>query len=135
MTTQFTDVQSIQLGPEKAQVHTGLFINGQYVASQSGKSFPTVNPATGDVIIEVQEADKADIDIAVKAAKVASVGWAKVAGSERGKLLWKLADLIERDRDFLAALEALDNGKKVHVAKAGGEFLGGLGYSRLVQSF
>lgn len=85
----------------------------------SGKTFPTVNPATGEVIVEVAEADKADVDIAVKAALVAQDKWAKVSGSERGKLLWKLADLIERDREFFGALEALDNGKKAHVAKAG----------------
>ncbi|KAI9032380.1 aldehyde dehydrogenase domain-containing protein [Hyaloraphidium curvatum] len=120
----FQDVQEIQLGPTKAKIHTGLFINNEFVASQSGKTFPSINPATGDVIVEVQEADKADVDIAVRAAQAAAEGWQKVPGAERGKLLWKLADLVERDREFLATLEALDNGKKVHVAKAGD--LGGI---------
>ncbi len=80
----------------------------------SGKTFPTINPATGEKICDVQEGDKADVDKAVRAAceafKLGSP-WRTMAASERGRLLYKLAELIERDRDYLARLETLDNGK------------------------
>lgn len=90
-----------------------LLINGEWVASASGKTFPTYNPATGDVICQVAEADKADVDIAVKAAHKALEGkaWARMAPAQRGRLLYKLADLIESNVKELAALETLDNGK------------------------
>eukprot|EP00794_Sanderia_malayensis_P009841 gene9841-10851_t len=74
----------------------------------------TLNPATGDKIVDVQEGDKADVDIAVKAATEAfKLGspWRRMDASDRGILLNRLADLIERDRDYLAQLETLDNGK------------------------
>ena len=80
----------------------------------SGKTFPTINPSTGEKICDVQEGDKADVDKAVKAAREAfKLGspWRTMDASERGKLLYKLADLIERDGDYLARLETLDNGK------------------------
>src|SRR5947209_4943993 len=90
-----------------------LFIGGKWVDSVSGKTFPTVNPATGQTICQVAEADKADVDLAVKAARHAfeSGPWSKMNASERGRLLNKLADLIESHKEELAALESLDNGK------------------------
>jgi len=95
-------------------LETRLFINNEFVNSVSGKTFPTINPATEEIICGVQEADAADVDLAVKAAidafKLGSP-WRSMAASERGKLLWKLADLIERDAKYLEELEALDNGK------------------------
>jgi len=94
--------------------YTQIFINNEFVNSVSGKVFPTINPSTGEKIVDVQEGDKADIDKAVAAAKVAfkrgSV-WRNLDASERGLLLLKLADLLERDRVKLASLETLDNGK------------------------
>jgi len=93
---------------------TQLFINNEFVNSESGKTFPTSNPATGEVITQVQEADKADVDKAVSAAREAfKLGspWRTMDASARGHLLYKLADLIERDRQYLASLETLDNGK------------------------
>lgn len=93
---------------------TQIFINNEFVASESGKTFPTINPATGQVICQVEEGDKADVDKAVAAAKEAfklNSPWRTMDASERGRLLNKLADLIERDRVYLASLEALDNGK------------------------
>jgi len=91
-----------------------IFINNEFVNSTSGKTFPTVNPATGEKIVDVQEGDKADIDIAVAAAKAAfkrgSV-WRTTDASERGRLLNKLADLVDRDSIKLSTLETLDNGK------------------------
>jgi len=91
-----------------------VFINNKFVDSVSGKAFPTINPATGEKICHVAEGDKADVDVAVKAAKEAfKLGspWRTMDASERGRLLNKLADLIERDRAYLASLETLDNGK------------------------
>src|SRR5207344_3291134 len=90
-----------------------MFIGGKWVDSVSGKTFATVNPATGETICQVAEGDKADIDLAVKAARKAfeSGPWPKMNASERGRLLNKLADLIEKNAEELAALESLDNGK------------------------
>jgi len=91
-----------------------LFINNEWVDAESGKTFQTKNPATGEVIAEVQEADKADVDKAVQAARCAfELGspWRTMDASRRGELLNKLADLLERDREYLASLESLDNGK------------------------
>ena len=97
-----------------------LLINGKWQASQSGKTFDTFNPATGEVLAKVAEGDKTDIDLAVKAARKAfeSGPWSKMTASERSKLLWKLGDLIDANTDELAQLEALDNGKPFAVAKA-----------------
>ncbi len=90
-----------------------LFIGGKWQDSVSNKTFATVNPATGEVICQVAEGDKADIDLAVKAARKAFEDgpWPRMAAAERGRLMNKLADLIEKNQEELAALEALDNGK------------------------
>ncbi len=90
-----------------------LLIGGKWLDSVSGKTFPTINPAIGETICQVAEGDKADVDLAVKAARKAfeSGPWSKMSGAERGRLMNKLADLIEQNTDELAALESLDNGK------------------------
>ncbi len=90
-----------------------MFIGGKWVESVSGKTFPTINPCTGAPICQVAEADKADVDLAVKAARMAFEDgpWSKMDASERGRLIHKFADLIEKHKEELAALEALDNGK------------------------
>lgn len=80
----------------------------------SGKTFTTVNPTTEETLAYVQEADEGDVDLAVKAATDAfrpSSQWRRMNASERGHLLQKLADLMERDKDYLARLEVYDNGK------------------------
>src|SRR5581483_5083280 len=84
-----------------------MFIGGKWVDSQSGKTFPTVNPATGETICQVAEGDKADIDLAVQAARKAFEHgpWPKMSASDRGRLLNRLADLIEENQEELAALE------------------------------
>jgi len=100
---------------------TKLFINGQWVESVSGKRFSTINPATGEPICDVAEADAADVNLAVKAARAAfhsKAPWRRMSASERGKLLNKLADLMEANADDLARLESLDNGKPYTIAKA-----------------
>jgi aldehyde dehydrogenase (NAD+) len=100
---------------------TECFIGGQWTPAASGKTFETVNPATEEVIAQVAEGDAADIDRAVKAARKAfeSGPWAKMDARDRGRLLYKLADLIEEDQEELAALEVLDNGKPISEARAG----------------
>ncbi|RZC35455.1 retinal dehydrogenase 1, partial [Asbolus verrucosus] len=91
-----------------------LFINNEFVDSVSGKTFPTLNPTNGQKIVDVAEGDKDDVDKAVAAAKAAfsrNSEWRKIDASARGKLINKLADLIQRDSQVLAELETLDNGK------------------------
>src|SRR5713226_7019409 len=91
-----------------------LFIGGQWVDAESGKTFTTPNPATGETLAEVAEADKADIDKAVKAARGAFEGkWSKLSARERGRLLYKLSQLLEQHSSELAALETADNGKPI----------------------
>src|SRR5438477_8249194 len=96
---------------------TKMLIDGQWVASTSGRTFETINPATGDVIAHVAEGEAPDIDRAVKAARRAfdkgQGGWRKMNARERGRLLYTLADLIENNFDELAQLETLDNGKPI----------------------
>lgn len=97
-----------------------LLIGNRWLASQSGKTFATVNPSTGEEICQVAEADAADVDLAVEAAREAFEHgpWRKMKASERGRLLYRLAELIESNGDALARLEAMDNGKPVSVARA-----------------
>lgn len=99
---------------------TQLLIDGKFVNSTSGKTFDTFNPATEEKITSVQEADRADVDKAVKAARKAfdQGPWRRMAASERGRIMYKYADLIEKNFDELCALEALDNGKPFTMAKA-----------------
>src|SRR5207248_11412711 len=106
--------------PPKVKEQQPMFVGGKWVDSQSGKTFPTVNPATGETICHVAEGDKADIDLAVKAARKAFEDgpWPRMNASERGRLLNRLADLIEQNREELAALESLDNGKPYRDATA-----------------
>src|SRR3984893_13610188 len=97
-----------------------LLINNERVDSVSGKTFATINPATAEEICQVAEADSADVDKAVHAARVAfeTGPWRQATASQRGLLLHRLADLIGKHADELAQLEALDNGKPYSVASA-----------------
>src|SRR5450432_1521308 len=97
-----------------------MLINGQWVEAASGKTFPTYNPATGEVLARVAEGDREDIDRAVKAARTAfeTGPWSKMSPSERGRLIWKLGDLLEQNLEEFAELEMLDNGKPLKVARA-----------------
>ncbi|MSR66940.1 MAG: aldehyde dehydrogenase family protein, partial [Pedosphaera sp.] len=89
-----------------------MLINGHWVSAVSGKTFPTYNPATEEIICQIPEGDRPDIDAAVRAARYAfeSGPWRRMTPSERGKLLWKLADLLEKHTEEFARLESLDNG-------------------------
>jgi aldehyde dehydrogenase (NAD+) len=99
---------------------TQCFIGGKWVPSASGKTFETIHPATEEVICEVAEGDKEDVDAAVDAAREAfdHGPWSKMDARDRGELIRKLAELIEEEADELAALETLDNGKPISDSRA-----------------
>ncbi|HET7152162.1 MAG TPA: aldehyde dehydrogenase family protein, partial [Candidatus Kapabacteria bacterium] len=92
-----------------------LFISGEFVDAASGKTFPTINPATGQVIVQIAEADAPDVDRAVDAARKAfeSKEWSQMTPSKRGRLLWKLGELIMKNLQEFAELETMDTGKPI----------------------
>lgn len=114
-----TATQARKVAPPKVKDQP-MLIGGKWVDSVSGKTFETVNPANGEVICRVAEGDKADIDLAVKAARKAFEHgpWPKMSAADRGQLMNKLADAIEQNADELAKLESLDNGKPYTIAAA-----------------
>src|SRR5246127_77560 len=104
------------LAATKAKIEPGqLLIDGQWV--DGAKRFDTINPATGEVLTQIAEGSAADVDRAVDAARRAledrNGPWRKMSASERGRLIWKLADLLEKNIDEFAELETLDNGKPI----------------------
>jgi aldehyde dehydrogenase (NAD+) len=114
---------SVMSSPAENQVRisaTKLLINNRWVPAESGKTFATINPSTGEEICQIAEADAADVEKAVKAARHAFEHgpWRKMPASERGRLINRLADLIETHADELARLESVDNGKPFTIAKA-----------------
>ncbi|KAK9807805.1 hypothetical protein WJX72_009910 [[Myrmecia] bisecta] len=96
-----------------------LLINGKFIDSLGGQTFTTEDPRTGEPICEVAECTAEDVDAAVDAARKAfdHGPWPRIPGRERGRILYKLADLLERDLEALAQLESLDNGKPVHFSR------------------
>lgn len=90
-----------------------LFIGGKWIESVSGATIPVINPYNGRKLCDIAAAEAADVDLAVKAAQAAFPGWAKLAASERGRLLLKLADRIEEEGEALARLEAMDTGHPI----------------------
>src|ERR1700761_1128527 len=96
-----------------------MLIDGRFVPAASGKTFAVHNPATGDVQAQVPEAEAEDVNRAVLAARRAfdEGPWSKLSSSERGRLLWKVADLLEANLEEFAELESLDNGKPLSVAR------------------
>ncbi|RFU73186.1 aldehyde dehydrogenase [Trichoderma arundinaceum] len=103
-------------GPYKQPI--GLFINNEWVEGVDKKKFEVINPATEEVITSVCEATEKDVDVAVAAARKAfNTTWRAVTPGERGRLLLKLADLTEKNLELLAAVESLDNGKSISLAK------------------
>ena len=96
-----------------------MLIDGKWVTSASGKTFPVYDPVTGDVLVQVAEGDKEDIERAVASARKAfeSGPWRDMTPSERGRLVWKIGDLILENVDELAELESIDNGKPKGVAQ------------------
>jgi phenylacetaldehyde dehydrogenase len=104
----------------RLNVPTQLFIGGKWVNALSGETFETLNPATGERLAEVASAGKEDVDRAVLAARKAfEFGpWSTMTPSLRGRLIWRIGDLILEHADELARLETLDNGKPLSVALA-----------------
>lgn len=99
---------------------TKIFINNEWHDSVSGKTFATINPETEQKICDVQEGDKADVDKAVDAACNAfkfDSTWRQMDASKRGLLLYRLADLLQRDMDYLSKLETMDSGKPISITK------------------
>ncbi len=97
-----------------------MFIDGKWVEAASGKTFETINPSTGEVLASVAEGDKEDIDRAVDAARRAFNGpWSKFKPYDRQNLLLKLADLVEKHFEELAALDTLDMGAPITRTKGG----------------
>jgi phenylacetaldehyde dehydrogenase len=96
-----------------------MLINGKWVDSASGKTFPTYDPSTGEVLAQIAEGDREDINRAVRAARDAfdRGPWPRLTASERGRMIWKLGDLIEQHLEEFAELETLDNGKPLKVAR------------------
>jgi len=97
-----------------------LWINGKWKTARLGETFEVYNPATGEIIAHCASGDKSDIDAAVQAARHAfeTGPWSRMTASDRGRLIWKLADLLEAHADEFAELETLDNGKPLAVARA-----------------
>ena len=110
---------STTIAPPKVR-QTKMLIGGQWRESQGGKSFATINPVNETVIAQVPDGNAADVDAAVKAARTAfeSGPWHTMDARDRGRLMNKLADLMESNLDELAGLETLDNGKPISDSKA-----------------
>ncbi len=96
----------------------GLFINGKFVEGSSGKKFATINPATGEKLADITEANKVDVDNAVSAARVAYTKyWSKLSGAERGKYIFRIARMIQEKARELAIIESLDGGKPIRESR------------------
>ena len=96
-----------------------MLIDGKWVEAKSGKTFEVEDPATQEIIAHVPAGDKADINLAVKAARKAleTGPWSRISPADRAKLIWRLGDLLEKHADEFAEIEALDNGKPVTNAR------------------
>ncbi|CCK72786.1 aldehyde dehydrogenase (NAD(P)(+)) ALD5 KNAG_0L01660 [Huiozyma naganishii CBS 8797] len=96
---------------------TGLFINGQFVPSQTGKTFEVIDPSTEKKIVDVSKAGVEDVDTAVKHAKAAFEKWSQEDPETRARALFKLADLVEENAELLSEIETMDNGKSLMCAR------------------
>src|SRR5438067_4195656 len=96
-----------------------LLIGGEWRDALSGETFPTVNPATGQVLTQIAKAGAEDVDLAVRAARRAfeEGPWPKMTAGERGRLIWKLGELIAQRTPEIAELETLDVGKPITESK------------------
>ncbi|CAK7202674.1 hypothetical protein SEUCBS139899_005400 [Sporothrix eucalyptigena] len=105
--------KTLKIGGREMSVPTGLFIGNEFRPAIAGNTFSVENPATGEEIVQVAEAREEDVDVAVKEARRAfeDKAWADVDPVQRGELLLRLAQLMERDKEDLIALEMLDTGK------------------------
>lgn len=95
----------------------GIFYDNKFHASKAGKTFATLNPATGKDIAQVQESEAVDIDAAVASAKLCfETLMEDISPAERGQMLWKFADAVEADKEAIAAIESIDGGKPLATA-------------------
>ena len=98
--------------------HYDLFIDGEFRPSKSGNRFASVNPATEETIAEVTEADQADVNVAIKAARKAHDNvWSKMPGAERGKYIYRIARLMQEQARELAVIESMDGGKPIRESR------------------
>jgi phenylacetaldehyde dehydrogenase len=106
---------------EFAQKTHDHFINGEWINSENNTTFSVLDPASGETFTDVALAQKPEVDLAIAAARRAldSAEWGNMPPSERGKILWRIADLIDQHADTLAELESLDNGKPLKMARFG----------------
>ncbi|MBR1806657.1 MAG: aldehyde dehydrogenase [Selenomonadaceae bacterium] len=95
-----------------------LYIGGKWRDAEGGKTFDVYNPANGEYMCKVAAASKADVDEAVKAAWAAFPAWKKTSTAERAAILLKIADIIDANKDHLAMIETLDNGKPIRETTA-----------------
>ncbi len=101
----------------KIEKKNKLFIGGKFINSTNSKYFSSINPATGEVLAEITEANSKDVDLAVKTARKAFTGWSKLSGAERGRYMFRIARILqERAREF-AVLETMDNGKPIRESR------------------
>jgi acyl-CoA reductase-like NAD-dependent aldehyde dehydrogenase len=94
-----------------------MLIGGEWVGALSGRTLPVYDPADGRLIVEVPDGDAADVDRAVAAARAAFAPagrWRSMTPQERGKLIWRLADLVEQNAERLATLDSIDSGKPIN---------------------
>ena len=122
MAAPVSDLAYPSLLPEIAAFARGehkMLIDGEWVSAQSGETLGVIDPATGQEIAQVPAGDAADVDLAVAAARRAfdSGDWPRLSPADRGKLLWRLAELIDQHTEELAQLESLDNGKPAQAAR------------------
>lgn len=102
---------------EKYNKKFDLFINGDWVTPNSKTYFETINPANKETMAEIAEADKSDVDTAVKAAKQAQIEWKKIGGHQRAKYLYAIARQIQKHSRLFAVLETMDNGKPIRESR------------------
>ncbi len=104
--------------PTVSNIPISRFINNEWVEGVDKKTFEVVNPSTEEVICSIHEATEKDVDLAVSAARKALSGpWKTITPQQRGVLMTKLAELVEKNLDLLAAVESLDNGKSITMAR------------------
>ncbi len=94
-----------------------LFINGDFLESNSKEYFDTINPATEDVIAKISKADKNDVDLAVKSARIAFKGWSKMQPKERAKYIFRVARMIQERAKEFAVIESIDGGKPIRESR------------------
>jgi len=119
MATLITDLRVSRKTADFVSQDHKMFVDGRFVSAVSGKTFPVFNPATGDVVTHVPEAEEEDVNRAAAAARRAfdEGPWTRLSPSARGRLLWKLGDLLEENLEEFAEIESLDNGKPYSVAR------------------